>query len=78
MISIIQIWENKVAAEAPIRPYLGINNKSSLRFKAAIKNITTDYASLLGKLQINTGNISKYSRQNPTGEFVKLLNGSIK
>ncbi|MCK4699708.1 MAG: glycosyltransferase, partial [Bacteroidales bacterium] len=46
------------------------------RLKNNILALYHDYKK--GKLQINTGNISKYSRKNLTGELVKLLNGSIK
>ena len=78
MISIIQIWENKVAVEAPIRPYIGINNKFSPGKSRNKKYHCADYTSLLGNLQIIAGDISEYLRKNLAGELVELLNASIK
>ena len=46
------------------------------RLKNNILALYHDYKK--GKLQINTGNISKYSRKNLTEKLVKLLNASIK
>jgi hypothetical protein len=46
------------------------------RLKNNILALYHDYKK--GKLQINTGNISKYSRKNLTCELVELLNASIK
>lgn len=46
------------------------------RLKNNILALYHDYKK--GKLQINTANVSKYSRKNLTGELAELLNGSIK
>ena len=45
------------------------------RLKNNILALYHDYKN--GRLQINAGDISKFSRKNLTEELVKLLNGSI-